>query len=154
MTPSSWLSPVGTPCVQRLGLRRGERVKDTSLKWGRVPTSDLLKYSWGFLHFNLLLLKRWLCFPVWQPLGKADLLLPGGAEPRAEPGASPRAPRPARKPRAPAPPASPPFITLPEKERGARASGENGVRRWALFGLGNALSFGGFVFLKFCLFYH
>lgn len=40
------------------------------MKWGRVLTWDLLKYSWGFLHFNLPLLKRWLCFPAWQPFRK------------------------------------------------------------------------------------
>lgn len=48
------------------GLQWRERVKEHLVEMGEGRTSNLLKYSWDFLHFNLLLLKRWLCFPVWR----------------------------------------------------------------------------------------
>lgn len=158
-----WLSSVQRLCLQRAGLCRGERVKNTQLKWGRVQTSDLLKYSWGFLHFKLLLLKRWLCFPVWQPLRKEELLLPC----RVQLSRTKREWKPLRPPGLfiidkCCTPASRihshrllflqfliSFLSLPGKNLEAQASCWNGVRRWALFELGNALSFGGFVFYKF-----
>lgn len=69
-----------------------EGVKEHLVGTGEGRTSDLLKYSWGFLHFNLLLFKRWLFprqtapgggkrFPApwqsWTSLGWKPLRAPG-----------------------------------------------------------------------------
>jgi hypothetical protein len=60
----------GRSSVKAVSLQWRERVKEYLGEMGEGMTSDLLKYSWGFLHFNLLFFKRWLCFPVWQLPGK------------------------------------------------------------------------------------
>lgn len=57
-------------------LQRKRELKNTYLERGEGRTSDLLKYSWGFLHFNLLLFKRWL-FPMQTAPGGKRFPAPG-----------------------------------------------------------------------------
>lgn len=111
--------------------------------------------------------KRWLCFPVWQPLRKEESFLPCTVQlSRTNLGWKPLRPPGLFIIHKCCKPASwihldsscsfvqflIPLLSLPGKKQGAQASCKDGVWRWALFGLGNALR--DFVFSKFWLFYH
>ena len=64
------LSAAVSGCICRGLSAEEERVKEHLAGTGEGRTSGLLKYSWGFLHFNLLLFKRWLFPSQTAPEGK------------------------------------------------------------------------------------